>query len=121
MFDPIVEKYRKTAGEWGTREGEPFGLFFIPFKIGKTKLKVIVAPFDKPGYGWEHVSVSLPNRCPTWNEMCFVKKLFWGEDVTVVQFHPKKEDYKNLHPYCLHLFRHADGHELPPSITVAPY
>ena len=28
--------------------------------------------------GWEHVSVSLRNRCPTWDEMCLVKDIFGG-------------------------------------------
>ena len=33
------------------------------------------------GGGWEHVSVSLARRCPTWEEMCMVKDIFWGEEV----------------------------------------
>ena len=32
------------------------------------------------GGGWEHVSVSLARRCPTWEEMCMVKDIFWGEE-----------------------------------------
>ena len=28
--------------------------------------------------GWEHVSVSLQNRCPTWDEMCRIKDIFLG-------------------------------------------
>lgn len=57
------------------------------------------------GAGWEHVSVSLPLRCPTWQEMCFFKDLFWDEDETVVQYHPPKAEYINCHPYCLHLWK----------------
>lgn len=70
---------------------------------------------------WEHVSVSLIDRCPTWNEMSFIKGLFWDEDDFVVQMHPPKEDYVNYHPYCLHLWRKAgtnDFCERPPSIMV---
>ena len=63
---------------------------------------------------WEHVSVSKINRIPTWKEMCFIKDLFFRKDETVVQFHPKKTEYKNLHKYCLHLWRNKKGHELPP-------
>jgi hypothetical protein len=57
--------------------------------------------------GWKHVSVSLEreNKCPTWKIMCCVKDLFWGPDDVVVQFHPKKKDYVNWHPYCLHLWQ----------------
>ena len=57
------------------------------------------------GLGWEHVSVSTPSRVPNWDEMCFVKNLFWSADDVVVQFHPAAADYVNHHPYCLHLWR----------------
>ena len=62
------------------------------------------------GAGWEHVSVSLnKKRCPTWDEMCTVKMMFWDdpEDI-VVQYHPPKRLYVNNHPYCLHLWRFID-------------
>ena len=29
------------------------------------------------GGGWEHVSVSYRKRCPTWEEMCRVKDMFF--------------------------------------------
>ena len=53
--------------------------------------------------------VSHPRRCPTWDEMCMVKRRFWGPDVECVQFHPREDDYVNLHPYSLHIWRPADG------------
>lgn len=67
------------------------------------KLNVIASD----GLGWEHVSVSVidANRCPTWDEMCSVKDIFWGDDDCVVQYHPPKSDYVNNHPYVLHLWR----------------
>lgn len=68
------------------------GAFIIPFRT--VKLTVIASD----GFGWDHVSVSLPNRCPNWPEMCFIKDLFFKEDETVIQFHPKKSSYKNIHP-----------------------
>ena len=42
------------------------------------------------GGGWEHVSVSYRRRVPTWAEMCKVKDMFWNDEETVVQYHPKK-------------------------------
>jgi hypothetical protein len=54
---------------------------------------------------WQQVSVSLPNRCPNWREMCFVKDLFWDENEECIQFHPKKSDYVNLHEYTLHMWK----------------
>src|SRR5258708_1611999 len=57
------------------------------------------------GWGWEHVSVSLPNRCPAWEEMCKIKDIFWDGEDCVVQYHPPRSEYRNVHPYCLHLWR----------------
>jgi len=75
--------------------------FFIPYNK-KIQLKVIAA--IEPN-GWEHVSVSLPGRPPFWDEMHFIKDMFFdGEDV-VYQLHPKKSEYVNLHPNCLHLWK----------------
>lgn len=67
------------------------------------------------GGGWNHVSISLENRTPSWKEMCYFKKMFFGEDALVVQFHPPAAHYKNLHLYCLHMWQPHDNHiQLPP-------
>lgn len=57
------------------------------------------------GGGWDHVSVSYPSRCCTWDEMCEVKDIFFRDDECVVQYHPAKADYINRHPYCLHIWK----------------
>lgn len=47
--------------------------------------------------------------------MCRIKDIFWGEDECVVQFHPPKNEYINLHPYCLHLWKKiGESFETPP-------
>lgn len=70
-------------------------------------------------HGWEHVSVSTKNRCPSWDDMTRIKGIFWDENDTVIQFHPPKSEYVNNHPYCLHLWKPME-HDipLPPSILV---
>ena len=109
-----LEPHRITYGKFGSKKFSDYGLFNIPYK--SYMLTVIAAPKSTD---WQHVSVSLPNRCPNWQEMCFVKDLFWNEGETVVQFHPKKSEYKNLHPHCLHLWKmRAFEYELPPNIYV---
>lgn len=101
-----VEKYRETDGPFATKAGAPFGKFWIPNPHGKKFFQVVVAPIGSAAqYGWEHVSVSLPSRCPTWEEMCYLKNLFWNDDECVVQYHPRKSEYVNNHPHCLHLWR----------------
>lgn len=101
---------------WGA-----YGVFFVQGPCGE-ELKIIASgadPDDKASEGWEHVSVSTRRRPPNWQEMCFVKDLFWDEEECVVQFHPPKSQYVNNHPHCLHLWRAIDGHiRLPPSILV---
>ncbi len=59
--------------------------------------------------GWEHVSIALyTKRLPRWDEMCYIKDLFWNEDEEVVQIHPKKSEYVNV-VEALHLWRPKDG------------
>lgn len=74
------------------------------------ELKVIFSD----GGGWDHVSVS-GRRCPNWQEMCFVKARFFEDEEEVVQFHPPRSEYVNVHPNCLHLWRdQVNGHPRPP-------
>ena len=81
----------------------------------KQRLRVIASN----GLGWEHVSVSRQDRCPTWAEMCAVKAFFWDKEDTVVQFHPPESEYVNVHPNCLHLWRPANFQiQTPPNYLV---
>lgn len=83
----------------------------------RSRLAVIASD----GAGWEHVSVSLRDRTPTWDEMCYVKDLFWSPDECVIQYHPPHEVYRNLHQYCLHLWRPVGiTLPMPHPLLVAP-
>lgn len=64
------------------------------------------------GMGWDHVSVSVEDRIPTWEEMDFVKRKFFREDEWAVQYHPAPSAHINCHPFCLHLWR-PHKHTLP--------
>jgi hypothetical protein len=64
--------------------------------------------------GWEHVSVSTETRCPTWEEMNYIKNVFWDDEEMVVQFHPPKSKYVNNHPFVLHLWKSQQNIKLPP-------
>ena len=71
------------------------------------------------GGGWDHVSVSFTNRCPTWEEMCEVKNMFFEPDEACFQLHPIQTEYVNMHPYCLHIWRLQEGEiPTPPSWMV---
>lgn len=97
-----IEKYRCQCPGFTSPAGVDYGLFVIP--VGGVKLQVISSGKDLVG-AWEHVSVSLSNRCPTWTEMCHIKSKFWDDDELVMQFHPPKSEYVNTHPNCLHLWK----------------
>lgn len=75
--------------------------YFIPYN---KKINLAVIATREPD-GWNHVSVSLPGRDPTWMEMCFVKDLFFEGEEVCLQFHPKKSEYINLHRHCLHIWQ----------------
>lgn len=72
------------------------------------------------GGGWDHVSVTLSSknahRCPTWEEMCAIKDMFFEDEESCVQYHPKKSEYVDAHPYCLHLWRPNDHEVKTPPI-----
>ncbi len=112
----VPEKYRHRSGflrsdaSYGNN-----GAFFIPSRPGQPPLKIIASDEG----GWDHVSVSLPNRCPTWDEMCKVVALFWDEGDCVMQLHPPRSQWISNHPYFLHLWRPTgDLIPLPPGWMV---
>lgn len=96
---------------WG-----PYGAFFVYGPCG-CELKIIASGAHETG--WEHVSVSTPRRPPNWQEMCFVKALFWDAEECVMQLHPPESTYVNNHSHCLHLWRPVNQMiPLPPSTLV---
>lgn len=117
LISAKLEQGRITEGAFASDSSYGLTGAFIIFGPCGAELK-IVASGD---CGWEHVSVSTRKRPPNWQEMCFVKELFWSDDECVVQFHPPKKDYVNCHPYCLHLWRNINKpFETPPTIFVGP-
>ena len=117
----LVAGRLRTGRFWSDDSHGPNGFFMIVGPTGATLRIVASDATEEPesSRGWEHVSVSLPNRCPNWPEMAFVKSLFWDPEETVVQMHPPESTYISNHPYCLHLWRDTvNGHALPPAILV---
>lgn len=114
-----LDQARTVVGPMATPFGELHGHFVLP--NGMTIISSGPPSMDMPPASlWEHVSVSFPHRCPTWEEMALVKRAFWRDDETVVEFHPARSEYVNVHPFCLHLWKPPYRMELPPKITLAP-
>ena len=111
----VPHQYRVRKGLLGTTDKHGNnGAFLVPTG-DKFDLQVIASD----GLGWEHVSVSLPGRTPTWEEMCSIKSLFWDDEDAVMQLHPPQSSWVNNHAYCLHLWRPV-GQDipLPPDLMV---
>lgn len=120
----VPEQYRHRTGVMGSdASAGNHGVFIIPSPTIKGRELVIIASDGHDwtasgldGEPWEHVSVhavsSRLELTPTWLEMSFVKDTFWDDDDYVVQLHPPKSVYINVHPNTLHLWR--------PTITVLP-
>lgn len=104
----IPEMFRVREGKMASDESfGNNGMFIVPLKHQQ---RLLVLATD--GAGWEHVSVSRRDRCPTWEEMCQVKEMFWDDEDCVIQYHPPKSEWVNNHPRCLHMWRPI-GIELP--------
>jgi hypothetical protein len=114
-LNPEIEKHRVRTGPLGSDASfGNNGLFKVEY--AGSDLRIIAGD----GEGWDHVSVSLAHRTPTWAEMCYVKNLFFEEEETVLQYHPKKSKYINCHPFVLHLWRkQGEDYELPPRRLIA--
>jgi len=113
-FSLRVEAGRCREGAYASDPGQTYGAFLLHGPCG-APLKILACNADDPSvHGWEHVSVSCERRTPNWLEMSWVKNLFWTEEETVVQFHPRRSVYVNCHPYCLHLWRRVEGFPEPP-------
>lgn len=106
-FPHKLNKARIKKGSMGSNAKMGFnGAFVITIK--KQQLTVVVSDQME----WDHVSVSTPHRCPSWNEMCAIKDLFFDPEEHVIQYHPPKSMYVNDHDFVLHMWR-PHGQEVP--------
>ncbi len=115
---PMIESTRILFGPMRSTRADGVNGAFSPRRWTKGKPRRLIVIASDAG-GWEHVSASLDDRCPTWEEMCWIKAQFWREDETVIQFHPPKFAYVNDCQFTLHLWRQPafDG-MLPPRSMV---
>ena len=117
-FPEEVERARKRTGDLASRTGDDYGFFFFKRKGIRFKVMASSGTDEIP---WEHVSVSTEIRCPTWEEMAWVKGLFFDDEEAVIQFHPPASQYVNYHRNCLHLWKpHGAEFPLPPMVAVGP-
>jgi hypothetical protein len=112
---PNLEKYRRDHPFYvEAPAGSIEGFFVIPYG------DQIIAVISGSGENWDHVSASLKNRTPTWQEMNWIKNLFFEPEETVIQIHPPQSQYVNVASNALHLWRCWDQViKLPPRSMLA--
>ena len=111
-FKEYLIKTEWAKAQLGVYNDRNNAVMVIPYpnqNAPATVLRVIAAS----GGGWDHVSVSLPDRCPTWNEMDFIKRLLFHPHEVCVQYHVAVDDHINLHPYTLHIWRKHGRAKIP--------
>lgn len=111
-----LDNIRCTVSErsvYGANGGAAQGMFTV------RRNEVVLTVIASTGGGWDHVSVSTAGRAPTWDEMEYVKRLFFKDNETAMQLHVRPSDHIKLHPHCLHLWRPQDERvPLPPKAFV---
>jgi|WetSurMetagenome_2_1015567.scaffolds.fasta_scaffold457516_2 hypothetical protein len=96
-IDEIIKEKKIIIGEIANDGGVG-----VAYMAGSSEMLRIVFSW---GLDWDHVSISLKYRCPKWNEMCWVKDVFFYKNETVIQYHPPEDVYVNNHEYVLHLWK----------------
>ena len=116
-----VARFRRPDFEralYGGRGDSGSGVFGVPSPIDKRELTVVASD----GSGWDHVSVSRRDRIPRYEEMVYVRALFFDLDETVMELHMPESEHINVHERTLHLWRPHDVEiPRPPAWMVGPH
>lgn len=77
--------------------------------FAKDDLRIIAtSELQKDGERRRHISISHPDRYPTWEEIKDARYNMMGAGVMVAQLLPPLTDYINIHPNCFHLYEIID-------------
>jgi len=89
------------------------GTFLVPYQVAAAP-RVLLRVLVGQGGGWDHVSVGVQggSRTPTWEEMEFVRTLFFRDDETAMQLSVPRAEHINLHPGVLHWWRPQTAEEM---------
>jgi hypothetical protein len=102
-YTPSLENWNKVKNSFAEKAASFYEHKLIPLRV------MVSISTVKDGSEWYHLSVSRPNRLPTWQELMKAKLEFLGPHVEAYQVLPAESDYVNLHPNCLHLWSPVDG------------
>lgn len=63
---------------------------------------IIIVSVDNGKY---HLSISHPSRLPTYDELKNARYKYTPNHLYMAQIFPPKDEFVNLHKYCLHLWQ----------------
>lgn len=91
-WSPPVE----TPAGWGYRHAEGDGT-------------VIVSCGWHDGAEWIHASMTRRDRCPSYEDLCLLRRAAFGGDGWAYQVFAPAAKHINAHEHALHLWGRADG------------
>lgn len=102
-----AESYRIRHGRLGSDDSfDSNGYFLVPYKE-----EFLLCLISDSG-GWDHVNISLPARTPNWEEIEFVRDIFFdAQDIVVIYSPPRLFPYVT-NPFHIHMWR-RQGHQFP--------
>jgi len=71
------------------------------------KLRDCLIIVGQSEYGW-HLSISHPERYPTWDEIKEARFQLTPHNVTMAMILPPPDEYVNIHENCFHLWQIED-------------
>lgn len=81
------------------------------FRFRNGDFASFVCGWNENESGIDHVSVApyKKQKTPTWDQMCEVKDVCFGDEEEAYEIHPPKSEYVNKVDNCLHLWARSDG------------
>lgn len=69
------------------------------YKAGKVTI-IVSPPYGSQGW---HMSISRPDRYPSWDEIVYYRYHLLPESISMAMILPSAKEYVNLHSNCFHL------------------
>lgn len=91
----------------------PYRFLELAHDISDRLMVIVTGGAYADGKRWVHVSFSRPARVPSYEDMCWVKRSFIGDERMAVQVFPRASEHVNIAKYCLHLWHCVDGDPTP--------
>lgn len=108
--EPTPEAVRRLWAESGAQKGWVYSMEpdagEVRVNIMRTLEPVVwrLGPSRVPDLRW-HLSVGLPDRLPSWDELRDARYLALPHELMFAQLFPPPGEYLNVHPFVLHLWQ----------------